>query len=172
MVKRYIAKCQLRIIVDGIGYSFNTTSGGKSELVTVDERVQNAIERHPDYGHSFFLDTTLMAEQKAREEAAEAKAREIQEKKDALEKMRIDKMIEKTAPVNKTGDEEEIKQNVPIQEVEVTDDGFTVVEAASITDARNYLFQQFGIAKSRMIKRNDLFDRARECSIKFIGKDF
>jgi len=173
MKKRYIAGCEIRVVIGERGFSFSPISGGRSEYITDDEHEQDMLENHPYFGCQYREDVTLHIEERERAEAAEERTRKIRERQAELERVKLEEMKRATAPRENTGEEQKVSEtNVPIKEVDVTDDGFTIVEVQSASDARNYLYSKFGIQKTRMLKRDALIDRARECMVVFRGKDF
>jgi len=174
MLKRYIAVTQLRICVGCRSFAFENFVNGQSYYETSDPNEQQMIESHKEFRLTFDLDQTLLERQRLIEEEAERKRVELEEKRKRLEDEKIKAQQEYFESMNhqSTGMEEKPVENQPTVELEITDDGFTIVEAQSINDAKEYIKSHFGIAKSRMMRHNDLLDRAQECKIKFVGKDF
>lgn len=71
-----------------------------------------------------------------------------------------------TEPVE-AGVEEPVEEPVEAE----TEDGMKIVEVTDIDAARDYLAETFGIARSNIRYKSNVFEKAAELKVKFVGLD-
>lgn len=147
--KTYYSKSDISISVlvggKSVHLSFTPTSGGGSIFITSDKNIQNAIEKHHNFGRLFKL---------RQEEFSEKPA----------EKKKKGKVNEST--VDETGAD---KDNNEDGETGAGDDTKTVITVTCPDDAKDYLADTFGVSRTTMKTVKSIKAIAESKNIEFSG---
>lgn len=151
--------------------SFSSKTIGGSIFTTSNEEVQQAIERHYNYNKLFFLERTVITEDKAlKKNAKSAKSENIsndEPKEDNSEA--TEEKTEKDEELTAEEDNKETESTEEVTESDVTTDGMTKVEFTDLVTAREYLNENFGIPKQTIMSKASIIEAAKAHNIVFVG---
>lgn len=157
--------------------SFNSKTIGGSIFTTSNEEVQQAIERHYNYNKLFFLERTVITEDKVsktkknapvnKESAKSENISNDEPKEDNSEA--TEEETEKDDELTAEEDNEETEATEEVTESDVTTDGMTKVEFTDLVSAREYLNENFGIPKQTIMSKASIIEAAKAHNIVFVG---
>lgn len=157
--------------------SFSSKTIGGSIFTTSNEEVQQAIERHYNYNKLFFLERTVITEDKVSKTKKNATVNKESAKPENINKDEPKEDNSETAEEETDKDEEltveedneETEATEEVAESDVTTDGMTEVEISDLVSAREYLNENFGIAKQKILSKASIIEAARAYNIVFVG---
>ena len=169
-MKTYSSKycVSLNVKIAGGGYmhvSFSPMTGGGSRYCTGDLAVQEALERHPKFGRLFSLDGA----EKTHGPAAEPQGTVVKGR--GADQTRAGST---TLPVGggnggTLGEEDGASElDGVLEAVPVDGDGRTV-RVDSLSEAREYLSEHFGISRTKMRNKAAILEAAEGVGISFEG---
>lgn len=152
-MKTYSSKycVSLNVKIAGGGYmhvSFSPMTGGGSRYCTGDLAVQEALERHPKFGRLFSLDGA----EKTHGPAAEPQGTVVEGGNGS--------------PLGEEDGASELEG--VLEAVPVDGDGRTV-RVDSLSEAREYLSEHFGISRTKMRNKAAILEAAEGVGISFEG---
>lgn len=160
--------------------SFSSKTIGGSIFTTSNEEVQQAIERHYNYNKLFFLEGTVITEDKVsktkkntpvntvnKESAKSENISNDEPKEDNSEA--TEEETEKDEELTAEEDNKETESTEEVTESDVTTDGMTKVEFTDLVSAREYLNENFGIPKQTIMSKASIIEAAKAHNIVFVG---
>lgn len=160
--------------------SFSSKTIGGSIFTTSNEEVQQAIERHYNYNKLFFLERTVITEDKVsktkknttvntvnKESAKSGNISNDEPKEDNSEA--TEEETEKDDELTAEEDNEETEATEEVTESDVTTDGMTKVEFTDLVSAREYLNENFSIPKQTIMSKASIIEAAKAHNIVFVG---
>lgn len=163
IIKTYKANTNISINVvlpskKNLHVTFVPLSNGSSVLTTDNEELQNAIERHYNYGKLFKL---VLIEGPNRKQTVKATS-----VTSSVEAEKASKQDEETAPAPVSDDtENEATDN----EAGEDGDNLQKVKVSDINEAKDYLAEKFGVSRTTMRSTKSILATAAAHGIEFEG---
>ena len=161
--------------------SFNSKTIGGSIFTTSNENIQQAIERHYNYNKLFFLERTVITENKTVKKTTVAvndnepkddnprNGEETGTEKDDNPRNGEETGTEKDDEMTEEDNEEETDATEEDSKSDVISDGMTKVEVTDLVSARDYLNEKFGIKKTTIMSKASIIETAQAHNIVFVG---
>lgn len=157
--------------------SFSSKTIGGSIFTTSKKEVQQAIERHYNYNKLFFLERTVITEDKVSKTKKNATVNEETAKPEDINKDEpkednseaTEEVTDKDEELTVEEDNEETEATEEVTESDVTTDGMTEVEFTDLVSAREYLNENFGIPKQTIMSKASIIEAAKAHNIVFVG---
>lgn len=163
-IKTYKANTNISINVvlpskKNLHVTFVPLSNGSSVLTTDNEELQNAIERHYNYGKLFKL---VGAEGTSRKQVVKATSATSVE----LGKAEVVKQNEENASAQISDNEE---SNTTDNAAGEEDDTIQRIKVSDINEAKDYLAEKFGVSRTTMRSTRSILATAATHGIEFEG---
>ena len=156
--------------------SFSSKTIGGSIFTTSNEEVQQAIERHYNYNKLFFLERTVITEDKVSKTKKNTPVNTVNKESAKSENINNDEPKEDNSEATEEETEkdeeltaEEDNKETEVTESDVTTDGMTKVEFTDLVSAREYLNENFGIPKQTIMSKASIIEAAKAHNIVFVG---